>query len=63
MKFTDDLQRKKLGMKVDVFIGPFFPGIYLFVSISLWDFQGMLGSKCDTSTNVCIFMICFVHCV
>ena len=61
MMFTDTLQRKKLGMQVNVLIGSLFS--YLLVSITLWGFQDMLGSKCDTSTIFCDFIICFVPCV
>ena len=53
MKFTDDLQRKKLGMKVDVFIGPFFSGIYLFVSVSLWGFRRLAPTLFSVSCGDC----------
>ena len=56
-------QSTKLGMLDDVLIGLFFSVIYLIVLISLWGFQDMLGWKCDTSTKVCNFIICFVCCV
>jgi len=43
MKFTDDLQRKKLGMKVDVFIGPYFSRcLFICLNFSL-GFPGYAG--------------------
>ena len=51
IKFTDSLQRKKLGMQVDVLIGPFFKYFIQLLQFSLWGFQDMPGSKCDASTN------------